>query len=307
MAGCARSLFGQSLRDMEFIFVDDCTPDRSMEVMREVLEEFPERQGQVKCFRMSRNSGLARVRQQGFSLAEGDFIANCDSDDELVSPDAYQQMYEKAVAENLDVVTCDFVKEDHFGRTAIVSQEYGDVTDLLLDRVQGYLFTRMFRRSLLRDGYLHPKGDMGEDLVLSLQLSLRATSYGHISKPFYLYKYRPSSISKSQGEEAAIRRHCSLVANIQMLVELLKSSYGFADDDSAIRCFKYYSRHCIEPYVGDPECYRLWREAFPEIDKKLLLTKGFSLEKKGWFVLIHLRLYTAVKRMTKLLRTSSYR
>ena len=30
---CARSLFAQTLEDMEFIFIDDCTKDRSMEVL----------------------------------------------------------------------------------------------------------------------------------------------------------------------------------------------------------------------------------------------------------------------------------
>ena len=36
MARCARSLFGQTLEDIEFLFIDDCSPDRSIDVMREV-------------------------------------------------------------------------------------------------------------------------------------------------------------------------------------------------------------------------------------------------------------------------------
>ena len=40
---CARSLFGQSLEDMEFIFVDDCTKDNSIHVLKQVLEEYPYR------------------------------------------------------------------------------------------------------------------------------------------------------------------------------------------------------------------------------------------------------------------------
>ena len=47
MARCARSLFSQTMEDLEFIFIDDCSPDRSIDVMREVLEEFPERKDQV--------------------------------------------------------------------------------------------------------------------------------------------------------------------------------------------------------------------------------------------------------------------
>ena len=36
---CARSLLSQSWKDTEFVFVNDGTPDRSMEVLQSVLEE----------------------------------------------------------------------------------------------------------------------------------------------------------------------------------------------------------------------------------------------------------------------------
>ena len=36
---CARSLFEQTLDDIEFIFVDDCTPDRSMEILSQIIED----------------------------------------------------------------------------------------------------------------------------------------------------------------------------------------------------------------------------------------------------------------------------
>ena len=35
---CARSLFEQTLEDIEFIFVDDCTPDKSIDILKNVLE-----------------------------------------------------------------------------------------------------------------------------------------------------------------------------------------------------------------------------------------------------------------------------
>ena len=81
MARCARSLFGQTLDDIEFLFIDDCSPDRSIDVMREVLAEFPARKDQVTVFRMPRNSGQAAVRMQGIALARGEYVIHCDSDD----------------------------------------------------------------------------------------------------------------------------------------------------------------------------------------------------------------------------------
>ncbi len=300
VARCVRSLFVQSLADIEFLFIDDCTPDKSMEVIRDVLErEFPARVPQVRFFRMPENGGQAKVRMQGLALATGEYVIHCDSDDELISPDAYRLLYEKAVSGQLDIVTCDYLKEDPSGRRLLVREECKDVNDLLLDKVQGSLVCRLIRRAILQEGLLAPQGNMGEDLVLALQATLRAKSSGHIDKPFYLYRYRPASISKSQGRESAIRRHRALTANVRMLVNLLTDTCGYREDSPEIVCFKYYARHCIEPYVGERTCYSLWRETFPEVDAKLLANPCLSLEKKGWFVLIRLHLYDLVKRMTR--------
>ena len=204
VARCARSLFSQTLEDLEFIFIDDCTPDRSMEVVREVLEqEFPARESQVRVFRMLVNGGLANARMQGLAQATGEYVIHCDGDDELTSPDAYRLLYEKAFAERLDIVTCNYLKEDASGRRALVRGECKGVRDLLLDKAQGCLVVRLIRRTILQDGLLAPRGSMGEDLVQSVQATLRAGATGHLDEPLYLYRYCPVSITKLQGKEAA--------------------------------------------------------------------------------------------------------
>ena len=68
---CARSLFEQTLDDMEFIFVDDCTPDRSVEILKSIIEEyrlrFAEKKYAVRFVKMPTNSGLAAVRRHPLS------------------------------------------------------------------------------------------------------------------------------------------------------------------------------------------------------------------------------------------------
>lgn len=294
MSRCARSLFGQTLEDMEFIFIDDCTPDRSIEIMREVLKDYPEREKQVVVYRMPENSGQAKVRMKGISLATGEYVIHCDSDDE-VEPEAYEKMYLKAVKERLDVVACDYFQEQESGRKrcSIYAPEGKEIDAVLSGRVMGALWCRLFRRSLLED-IVPPAGNMTEDVVITVQALQRAQSIGYLQEPLYHYYLRGSSISKSAGKEADLARWKSFYANSRLVVDLLKLPARHAP----LVYFKYRTRYHLQKFVHIPECYQLWRGTFPEIDRLFLFTPGIPLEEKFWFILIHLHLYHPWKVMT---------
>ena len=79
---CACSLFEQTMRDgIEFIFVDDCSPDNSVQRLEEILKRYPERQAQVSIIHHEKNMGLVRARKTALEAACGEYIIHCDSDD----------------------------------------------------------------------------------------------------------------------------------------------------------------------------------------------------------------------------------
>ena len=104
---CVRTLFAQTLDDLEYIFVDDCSPDNSIDVMLKVLEEYPVRKPQVKLIRHEINQGVSQSRQDGVEAATGEYIIHCDPDD-WVELDMYEQLYTKAKETNADLVLCDY-------------------------------------------------------------------------------------------------------------------------------------------------------------------------------------------------------
>lgn len=73
---CARSLFNQTLDDIEYIFVDDCSPDRSIEILNQVIGDYPRRKDQVQIIHHASNQGLALARQTGLKAATGEYIAH---------------------------------------------------------------------------------------------------------------------------------------------------------------------------------------------------------------------------------------
>ena len=76
---CARSLFAQTYSDLEFVFVDDCTPDASVDVLLLVLENYPERKGQTKLIRNERNRGAAGSKNIAIDNAMGEFVCFVDA------------------------------------------------------------------------------------------------------------------------------------------------------------------------------------------------------------------------------------
>ena len=109
---CARSLFSQTFKSVEFIFVNDCTKDGSMDVLSDVRKEYPE--ADIKVINLERNMGLPQARRAGVEQATGDYILHVDSDD-WIEPDMLEILYERAVDTGADMVCCDWAEEyeDH--------------------------------------------------------------------------------------------------------------------------------------------------------------------------------------------------
>lgn len=105
---CLQSLFEQTLSDIEYIFVNDCTPDKSMEILSEVLNtSYSHKKPQVKIVSHDKNRGASVARNSGLSAATGQYVIFADSDD-WVKQDAYAMMYEKAVKHDYDIIWSDY-------------------------------------------------------------------------------------------------------------------------------------------------------------------------------------------------------
>ena len=227
IARCARSLFAQTLEDMEFIFVDDCSPDRSVDVLEGVLSEFPARAGQVRLIRLPVNSGLPYVRKTGFEASAGDFILHCDSDDWL-EEDACARLWEKAVSEDADVVVCDYYTESAGGtekRDAGGDSAGDPVSRLLSGRIPGYVWNKLVRRGLYGRLECWPAANMWEDKVLSVQFLY--FSRNTVFLPGALYHYRISDAGMCLSEQTR-RKVSQLQDNVALILSFLESK-GLAE------------------------------------------------------------------------------
>lgn len=100
---CARSLFEQSYASIEYIFVDDCTPDNSIGILQSLLKEYPERAQQVRIIHHDRNRGVGAARQTALMAATGDYLLFADSDD-MLPEDAVEKLTTKAESTHADLI-----------------------------------------------------------------------------------------------------------------------------------------------------------------------------------------------------------
>ena len=106
---CAISLFEQTYHNIEYIFVNDCTKDKSISVLENIIERFPQRKPFVKIINHKHNKGLAGARNTAVESATGDFIMHVDSDD-YVDKEIVAKAVLKQQENNADIVVIDFKK-----------------------------------------------------------------------------------------------------------------------------------------------------------------------------------------------------
>lgn len=152
---CARSLFEQSHASIEYIFVDDCTPDNSIGILQSLLKEYPERAQQVRIIHHDRNRGVGTARQTALMAATGDYLLFADSDD-MLPEDAVEKLARKADSSHADLIDGGY-REWCEGKAGRLQKPF-DVSDKKLLKllvcqniITNRLWGRIYKRSLIME------------------------------------------------------------------------------------------------------------------------------------------------------------
>lgn len=201
---CLHSLFEQTLDSLEYIFIDDCTPDKSIDIIEKVLESYPTRKNQVKIIHHKSNTGVGQARQDGINEATGEYIIHCDPDDWL-DLDMYEKMYLKASQENVDIVICDYYES--FDNKEIIKHLpfKENKEDVIKEIFKGYIPSYLWNKLIKRENYysIDPVFIEGlnfwEDVSVISRLIYNANSISFISQPLYHY-YRQNNNSYTKNK-----------------------------------------------------------------------------------------------------------
>lgn len=204
---CAISLFEQTYQNIEYIFVNDCTLDKSIDILKEIIEKYPKRKKETRIIHHEKNRGLAAARNTAVKHSSGEFIIWVDSDD-YIENNAIELLINKQKEKDSDIVSFD--SKVHLKKYFKIWQ-YADfnsskeMTIQLISRKSIIsIWGRLIRLSLYKDYNIRAREgvNMGEDYSVIPILVYYAKEVDNLHIPLYHYDCtNQSSYTYSFSEE----------------------------------------------------------------------------------------------------------
>lgn len=195
LSKCLDSLVNQTLKDIEIILVNDGSTDNS----QDIIDEYKNKYKNIKSYK-KKNGGLSDARNYGLKYAKGDYVGFVDSDD-YVELSMYEKLYNKAIKDKSDMVTCDFYWLYPNKTIEDIGNENKSKEELMLT-IRVIVCNKIIKRSIINDNKLEfPLGLRYEDIYFTYVLMPYLNKISYLKEPLYNYIQRDGSISNNQNKK----------------------------------------------------------------------------------------------------------
>lgn len=194
---CIESVTAWKADYVEFLFVDDGSPDNCSDIVK----EYAKNDGRIKLLK-KKNGGCASARQYGLESAKGRYIGFIDPDD-FIEPDMFRKLLTKALEGTYEIAYCGYQEYyENTGMSAEVSDvlgfPYNEGTSdpVKINELIGYqrvaIWRGIYSNDLIKRNKICFCTDLKrfDDLPFKIEVTSKARSV--IAVPEYLYYYRMS-------------------------------------------------------------------------------------------------------------------
>ena len=195
------SALNQTFESIEYIIVDDCCTDCSMDVIQKVLQTHS-RRSDVYIYRHGKNEGLSAARNTGMEKATGEYIFFMDSDDEIIS-DCIEKHY-NVIKKNdacfsIANIELQGTKSVHIKDFTEDCTKKDLLSSFFLREWNVSACNKLYNRNfLLEHDLLFQKALLQEDILWPYHFCPHADKVPWIKHTTYIYKVRENSITKSK-------------------------------------------------------------------------------------------------------------
>ena len=248
---CIESLLAINYPGIEYIFVDDGSPDKS----GQICEEYETIDKRVRVIH-KKNEGVSVARNMGIDLAKGTYVTFVDADD-WVESDKYELIIQHVIESKYDVYfhgqyidyknqnpieIRPFVRDMDLSTTRdmlevkkmVFVRDYGSLKTNIGAGVICNAVDKFIKRSILIDNNIRfdPEMKMGEDALFNLQVFMKCRNAFYIDICVYHYRMRASSANHSRNQIG--------FSNIPMFYNKARAMITMNHEDEILLISLYY-------------------------------------------------------------------
>lgn len=207
------SLLNQTIKDIEFILVDDESPDNCPQICNKYAEMYKN----IKVIH-KKNAGLGMACNSGIEVATGEYIAFCDSDD-YVDIDMYESMYNAAMKYGADAVFTGIKTVNQDGNLKLMNSfsslriinDKNAINDFSMDMIaskpedsnERYIAMSakivLYKKEIIDNNklrFVSERDLMSEDLIWNIDFLNHANCIITLPNAYYYYYSNTNSLSK---------------------------------------------------------------------------------------------------------------
>jgi len=287
LAESIQSILNQTFTDYEFIIIDDCSTDHSLQIAQEYQKKDP----RIIIHHHQQNLGIGGARNTGVNLAQGKYIAWMDADD-VSMPERIEKEVSYlesnpqvgVISSNANLINRigDFIDEVHMPQTHLLIEWAFSFYDPIINpavMVRRDLYTKIgeYRNLAINKGEYFP-----EDYDLWVRM-IRETQFHNLNQPLLNLRKHEQNITKT--------RYQSMMKNSVLICGWYLQSLNIpsikASDARLIWSPVYFST--LFPTIRLIDCLYRFFVAKPEItqQEKEYIQKDFMQRIKLYMSQVH--------------------
>ena len=292
------SVFSQTYQNVEYVFVNDCSPDNSLQVLQDTISEHLIKESRYTIINHNQNEGIAVSRTDCIVHAKGEYVLFVDSDD-WIEKDTVEQMIAATKGGTIDIVGCDFMKDHLSGQSTYHHEDYAKTCRENMLKCLNYdiatvLWKLLIRRTLFENITITPHVDIVEDYIMSVKLYYYAKSFSSIPKAFYHYvQYNQARVSLQTLWSVSM--HIKGVQEVEQFCREKDLYDDFVAHKLLLRKFNIRSNFVLNKQLQDETAFR---NTFPE-SKDIWREMNYSRNERVKFWLAEHGLFSIIKVLSK--------
>lgn len=286
------SIFAQTYQNIDYVFVNDCSPDNSLQVLKDTIREHGIDESRYVIVNHKQNEGIAVSRADCIANAKGDYVLFVDSDD-WIEPEMVETLLNATSKGQIDIIGSDISSDFLNGEVRYHHENYSgtcreNMVKCLNYDINTVLWKLLIRRRLFDNFTITPHVDIVEDYIISVKLYFFAQTFKAVPKAMYHYvQYNQERVSLQLRR--SINNHIKGVQEVEAFCRERGIYDDVVEEKLLLRKFNIKSNFLTKGHLDFdsyrkvfPEANRMWRE-IPYTRKERI--KFWLAEKRYFFLL----------------------